>query len=98
MTTLLLGGLLMAVGSFTQPAMTQASGAFDVTVKPTTPDDHSDGGALGRMTLDKVYHGGLEASAVGQMLTGMSASEKSSGVYVAVARVRGTVNGRKGTF
>ncbi len=32
------------------------------------------------------------------MLTAMSPSVKDSGVYVAVERFTGTVNGRKGTF
>jgi hypothetical protein len=77
--------------------MTHAAGTVDVIVKPLAPDDHSDGGALGRMTIDKVYHGDLEGTAVGQMLTGMGAV-KDSGVYVAVERVTATLQGRKGSF
>jgi len=95
-TTAILGGFLLAIGSFMQ-TMTHASGAFEVTITPAPADDHSDGGALGRMTVDKVYHGDLEGRAVAQMLTGMSPTEKTSGVYVAVERVT-TLNGRKGAF
>jgi len=79
-------------------AFVMATGTFDVTIKPAPADDHADGGAIGRMTVDKVYHGDLEGTAVAQMLTGMSPSEKTSGVYVAVERVTATLKGRKGTF
>jgi hypothetical protein len=91
-------GLILATGFLMQMPTTRATGTFDVTVKPAPGDDHLDNGALGRMTLDKIYRGDLEGTAVGQMLTGMSASEKSSGVYVAVERVSGTLEGRAGTF
>ena len=77
---------------------TRASGTFDVKIAPQPADGHADGTALGRMTIDKTYHGDLEGTAVGQMLTGMSPSEKTSGVYVAVERVTATLAGRKGTF
>ncbi len=75
-----------------------ANGTFDVTITPQPADDHSDAVTLGRMTIDKSYHGDLDGTAVGQMLTGMSASEKNSGVYVAVERVTAALAGRKGTF
>ena len=52
----------------------------------------------GGMTIDKTYHGDLDGTAVGTMLTGMSPTEKTSGVYVAVERVTATLGGRKGTF
>jgi len=67
--TAIFGGFLFAIGSFMQTSMTHASGTFDVTITPAPADDHSDGGALGRMTVDKVYHGDLEGRAVAQMLT-----------------------------
>lgn len=92
-----LAALAIAAVTHMQPT-TRAAGTFDVKLTPVTGDDHLDGGALGRMNVDKVYHGDLEGTAVAQMLTGMSPSEKTSGVYVAVERVNGTVNGRKGTF
>jgi hypothetical protein len=49
------------------------------------------------MTIDKKFHGDLEATSKGQMLTAMSAVKGSAG-YVAVERVTGSLNGRKGTF
>jgi len=52
---------------------------------------------LGRMSLDKQYHGDLEAAAKGEMLSAMSATE-GSGVYVAIERVTGKLHGRSGSF
>ena len=50
------------------------------------------------MSIDKQYHGDLEGSSLGQMLAGMSADVKDSGTYVAIERVRGTLQGRTGSF
>ena len=55
------------------------------------------GTGLGRMSLDKVFHGELEATSTGEMLTAMGAV-KSSGAYVAVERVTGTLLGKRGSF
>jgi hypothetical protein len=74
----------------------QVSGIFDVKVIPVTEGETADA-AMGRMLLDKQYHGDLEAKAQGQMLTAMSAVPES-GAYVAVERVTGTLLGRRGSF
>lgn len=50
--------------------MPRAGGPFDVTLKPLPMDGDADAQLLGRMSLDKVYHGDLEAVGKGQMLTG----------------------------
>jgi hypothetical protein len=73
----------------------RATGPFDVKVTPQ--DDKSDDPLLGRMTLDKQYHGDLEATGKGQMLTAGS-SVKGSGAYVAIEKVTGSLQGRTGTF
>lgn len=73
-----------------------AAGSFDVIVKPLEAYAQ-DGQGPGRMSLDKQYHGDLEATAKGEMLTGLTAI-KDSGVYVAVERVSGSLHGRRGTF
>ena len=52
---------------------------------------------MGRMSLDKQYHGDLEAAAKGEMLSAMTATE-GSGVYVAIERVTGKLHGRSGSF
>jgi len=74
------------------------TGPFDVKVAPQSmPATAADAG-LGRMSLDKQFHGELEATSVGEMLTAMSSSVPGSGVYVAVERVTGKLGGRSGSF
>jgi Protein of unknown function (DUF3224) len=73
----------------------QVTGPFEVKVTPQ--DDKSGDAALGRMTIDKQYHGNLEATGKGQMLTA-GTEVKGSGAYVAIERVTGTLNGRTGSF
>jgi hypothetical protein len=77
------------------PAMNHATGTFDVKLTPQT-DDKSDPG-LGRMTIDKQFHGDLEGTSKGQMLTGMTEVKGSAG-YVAIEKVTGTLKGRSGSF
>jgi hypothetical protein len=78
-------------------AMTMhAEGTFDVKLTPQ-PEDKSEGLTLGRMLIDKQFHGDLEAASTGQMLTGMTAVQ-GSGAYVAIERVTGTLHGRRGSF
>jgi hypothetical protein len=72
-----------------------ATGPFDVKVTPQ--DDKSDDPLLGRMTLDKQYHGDLDATGKGQMLTAGSAV-KGSRAYVAIEKVTGSLQGRTGSF
>jgi hypothetical protein len=79
-------------------AMTvHAQGVFDVKLTPQLPEDKSEGSTLGRMLIEKQFHGDLEAVSLGQMLTGMTAVQ-GSGAYVAIERVSGTLNGRRGSF
>jgi hypothetical protein len=79
-------------------AMTEhAHGVFEVKLTPQPPEDKSEGLTLGRMLLDKQFHGDLEATSQGQMLTGMTAVQ-GSGAYVAIERVSGTLHGRRGSF
>lgn len=75
---------------------THAKGTFEVKVAPVA-EDKTEGAPLGRFSLDKQYHGDLEAVSKGEMLTGGSVATGSAG-YVAMERVSGTLNGRKGTF
>ena len=49
------------------------------------------------MTIEKQYHGELEGSGKGEMLTAAT-NTKGSRVYVAVERFTGTLNGRRGSF
>lgn len=74
-----------------------ASGAFEVQLKPQAQEDGVGDPTVGRMSLDKQFHGGLEAVSRGQMLTAMTDVQGSAG-YVAIERVTGTLDGRNGTF
>jgi hypothetical protein len=49
------------------------------------------------MSIDKQFHGDLEAISKGEMLSA-SGNVKGSAAYVAIERVSGTLQGRKGTF
>ncbi len=75
--------------------MASASGTFEVKMVPQ--DDKSEDTTLGRMLLDKQFHGDLEATGKGQMLTAMTPVQGSAG-YVAIERVTGTLKGRNGSF
>ena len=72
-----------------------ATGPFDV--KTTAQDDKSADPLLGRYMLDKQYHGDLEATGVGQMLTA-GTTVKGSGAYVAIEKVTGSLKGFTGSF
>ena len=74
---------------------THASGPFDVKTIPQAPDDKSL--AIGRLVLDKQFHGDLAATSRGEMLA-FSSSVKGSAGYVAMEQVSGTLHGRTGTF
>ncbi|SRR5579884_525745 len=76
------------------PAIMHATGPFEVKL---TPQDDKIDPALGRMAIDKQFHGDLEATSKGQMLTA-GTDPRSSGVYVAVEKVTGTLKGRSGSF
>jgi Protein of unknown function (DUF3224) len=72
-----------------------ATGTFEVKLTPQ--DDKSEDKTLGRMTIDKQWHGDLEGTSKGQMLTGGDAAKGSAG-YVAIEKFSGTVKGRKGSL
>jgi hypothetical protein len=74
-----------------------ARGTFNVKVQPVETTDHPEGTTLGRLSIDKQFQGDIVATSQGQMLSA-GGSTKGSGVYVAVERVSGTLNGKTGTF
>ena len=75
----------------------RAGGTFDVKMTPEAMDDKADGAVLGRMSLEKSFHGDLEATGKGTMLTAGTSVQGSAG-YVAIERVSGKLHGRRGTF
>src|SRR4030095_204808 len=76
----------------------RATGTFDVKITPQASDLAPEGPNLGRMSLDKQYHGDLDASAKGEMITAAGIAVKESAAYSAVERVTGTLHGKKGSF
>ena len=76
---------------------TTAKGTFTVKITPITQDVTPDEPHMGRMSIDKQFGGDLEGTGKGQMLTGMTDVKGSAG-YVAIEKVTGSLQGRKGTF
>jgi Protein of unknown function (DUF3224) len=75
-----------------------AAGPFDVKVTPQKPDTQIARAAnLGRLTIDKRFHGDLEGISKGEMLATHTDVPGSAG-YVALERVTGTLKGRNGSF
>src|SRR6202790_4344749 len=92
--------LLLGLGSSAQtqtkePVM-HANGTFEVKLKPQTDENVGDP-TVGRMTLDKQFHGDLEATSKGQMLA-VQGEVKGSAGYVAMERIIGTLAGHAGSF
>lgn len=76
---------------------THVSGNFDVKLTPETLADKGADKTLARMSIDKQFHGDLEATSKGEMLSAVTPVKGSAG-YVAMERVTGTLKGRKGSF
>ncbi len=74
-----------------------ATGTFDVKITPQAATPGIEAAKLGRMTIDKQFHGDLDAHSLGEMLAMRSDVAGSAG-YVAMERVTGTLHGRAGSF
>ncbi len=75
----------------------EATGTFEVKVKPLTEDIKVPGVPVGRMSIDKQFKGDLEGTSLGEMMT-VGTPVKGSAGYVAVEVVTGSIKGRKGAF
>jgi Protein of unknown function (DUF3224) len=93
MFTAILSALTLAVAIMQTPH--RATGTFDVKLAPQT--DTAADPSLGRLSIDKVFHGDLDGTSRGQMLTAGTAVKDSAG-YVAIEKVTGALGGRTGTF
>ncbi|VVE03641.1 hypothetical protein PCO31110_02275 [Pandoraea communis] len=74
-----------------------AQGCFDIELEPQPLSPVADSTGLGRLSLNKTYHGDLQATSQGEMLSFRSSTQGSAG-YVAMETVRGALQGRSGTF
>jgi hypothetical protein len=75
-----------------------ATGSFEVKIDPQPADEKGGGPAIGRMLIDKQFHGDLEATSKGTMLAAGTGAKNSSGGYVALEIVTGSLKGHPGTF
>lgn len=74
---------------------THARGTFDVKVMPEPGEDKD--AVPGRLLIDKQFHGDIEGTSKGQMLTAGDFTKGSAG-YVAIEQIAGTLGGRTGSF
>lgn len=74
-----------------------ATGLFDITLQPQSLSPVAETTGLGRLSLDKVFSGDLQASSHGEMLSFRSSTPGSAG-YVAMECVQGSLHGRSGSF
>ncbi len=73
--------------------MQQASGTFEVEVKPISGENDTSA----RMSIAKTFAGDLMGTSTGQMMHGGNPATESR-VYVAIETIAGTLNGKKGSF
>jgi len=77
--------------------MPRIRGTFDVKLTPQPAESQVGDPTIGRMAIDKQFHGDLEGTSKGQMLAAGTDVKGSAG-YVAIERVAAALDGRKGTF
>ena len=73
----------------------RGTGTFEVKLAPLTPYNREDK-TLGRFSIDKEFHGDLDATSKGEMLS--AGNPTTSGGYVAIERVTGKLHGHSGSF
>jgi hypothetical protein len=74
-----------------------AHGEFDVILTSQEQDGPPNASPVGRLMIDKQFHGELEGASAGQMLAVNTDIPGSAG-YVAMAWVTGMLHGRSGAF
>ncbi len=79
------------------PCFMIAKGTFEVTMSAEPPYDAVDGVTLARVRFDKRFAGPLDATSSVQMLGARTPVEGSAG-YVALERVTGALDGKRGSF
>jgi len=89
----LFGVVSRAVFGQAPPASSHATGTFEVKITPQTPKD----APVGRSAIEKTFQGDLKGTSQAEMLSAFSPVKGSAG-YVAIERVSGTLQGRRGTF
>ena len=80
-----------------KPMSHTAKGTFVVSMTPLAFEGADPEFKLGRMSIDKQISGDLTGSTTGQMLSAATGTDGSAG-YVAIERVVGMLDGKRGTF
>jgi hypothetical protein len=81
-----------------EPVMTRhAEGTFDVKMSQPGPDDATADTAISRFGIDKKFHGDLDGTSKGLMLSAGDPAKGNAG-YVAMEQVTGTLAGHTGSF
>ena len=76
----------------------KVAGEFQVKLQPMDSyTKGTEGINFGRMSIDKIFSGALEATSKGEMLSAMTLTKGSAG-YVAIEQVIGSLSGKKGSF
>ena len=74
-----------------------ASGTFTVKISPQNPDNEdAKAGGITRLSMLKQFSGALNATGRGEMLA--VGDGRSSGAYVALERIEGSLDGCDGSF
>ncbi|WP_297799362.1 DUF3224 domain-containing protein [Arenimonas sp. GDDSR-1] len=77
--------------------ISKATGTFSVKLELQPASPQADAAVIGRRSLEKSFHGDLEAASSGEMLSVMTAVDGSM-AYVALEKVSGTLAGKQGSF
>jgi hypothetical protein len=75
----------------------QARGTFEVKLNTQPPVDDVGDPSVGRLSIQKQFHGDLDATSKGEMLAAATEVKGSAG-YVAIELVTGALHGRTGSF
>jgi hypothetical protein len=89
--------LALSVAAPKEMRVVHAKGSFDIKMTPTEATDFEKANDITRLTSDKTWHGDFEGVSHREMITGSTASTGSM-AYVAIERMTGKLNGRKGSF
>ncbi len=90
---LLLGLAPLMIAQKKSPMTNHATGNF-THLHPLTPAPAE---GVSRLSIDKLIHGGLEATSKGEMLSAGDPKQGAAG-YVAIEMVTGSLDGKRGTF
>ncbi|PXV56916.1 Protein of unknown function [Dyella jiangningensis] len=77
--------------------MAHAKGTFEVKITPQPAEDGVGDPGVGRMAIEKQFQGDMQGLGRGQMLAMGTAVDGSAG-YVAMERVKASLQGRQGSF